>query len=46
MDELCLCDLVRINGVSLLAVKTFYEAGYQFVGAVAGAEALCLKLFY
>lgn len=39
-DELlCLCDLVRINGVGAIAAKAFYEAGYRSVSDVAHADA-------
>lgn len=39
-DELlCLCDLVRINGVGTVAAKAFYEAGYKSVLDVARADA-------
>lgn len=38
-DELYhLCDLVRINGVGVLAAKAFYHAGYPTVASVAAAE--------
>lgn len=37
-DELlCLCDLVRINGVGVCAAKAFYDAGYRSVTDVAYA---------
>lgn len=40
VDELlCLCDLVRINGVGPVAAKAFYEAGYSSVADVARANA-------
>ncbi len=38
-ELLCLCDLVRINGVGTLAAKAFYEAGYMSVSDVAHANA-------
>ncbi|HSR04361.1 MAG TPA: DUF4332 domain-containing protein [Proteiniclasticum sp.] len=38
-ELLCLCDLVRINGVGPIAAKVFYEAGYQSVSDVAEADA-------
>ena len=39
-DELyCLCDLVRINGIGAAAARAFYEAGYQSLSDVAGANA-------
>ena len=34
-----LCDLVRINGVGAVAARTFYEAGFRDVVAVAQANA-------
>lgn len=43
MEELaCLCDLVRINGVGVLAAKAFYEAGYRSVDEVAAANAAAM----
>jgi len=38
-ELLCLCDLVRINGVGPIAAKVFYEAGYHSVSDVAEADA-------
>lgn len=39
-DELiCLCDLVRINGVGPIAAKAFYEAGYTSAADVSEANA-------
>lgn len=39
-DELlCLCDLVRINGVGAVAARAFFEAGYISVSDIAGADA-------
>jgi hypothetical protein len=39
-DELlCLCDLVRINGVGAVAARAFYDAGYRSVTEVANANA-------
>ena len=39
-DELlCLCDLVRINGVGAVAARAFCEAGFRSVQDVAGADA-------
>lgn len=37
-ELLCLCDLVRINGVGAVAARAFYEAGYCSVEQVAGAN--------
>ena len=41
-ELLCLCDLVRINGVGPAAAKAFYEAGYRSVADVAAAEAAAM----
>lgn len=42
-DELlCLCDLVRINGVGPVAARAFYDAGYKSVSDVAGADAVSM----
>lgn len=38
-ELLCLCDLVRINGVGAVAARAFYEAGYRTAADVAGAHA-------
>lgn len=38
-ELLCLCDLVRINGVGAVAARAFYEAGYRSVKDVAHADA-------
>ena len=39
LELLCLCDLVRINGVGAVAARAFYEAGYCSVKEVAEANA-------
>ena len=42
-DELlCLCDLVRINGVGPVAARAFYDAGYKSVSDVAGEDAVSM----
>jgi hypothetical protein len=41
-ELLCLCNLVRINGVGSIAAKIMYESGYKSVVEVARANAAVL----
>jgi len=38
-ELLCLCDLVRINGVGAVAAKSFFDAGYRSVSDIANTNA-------